>query len=156
MLRISLVSIGDRMPSWVQQGFQEYQKRIRGRLSLELVELSSVKRGKSADVSRIIRAEEEKIMAAIPDNHRIVALDRKGKSWSTLELSGKLETWMDEGRRVALVIGGPEGLSNEFLTRAEETWSLSALTFAHPLVRVLVAEQIYRSQSILDGAPYHR
>lgn len=156
MLKISLIVVGDKMPSWVNQGYDEYEKRIRGRASLELIQIGAGKRGKNADFTRIIQAEEQKIKEAIPERSHIVALDRKGKSFSTLDLSGKMKGWIDGGDKIALVVGGPEGLSPEFIAETHETWSLSSLTFAHPVVRVILAEQLYRCYSILEGSPYHR
>lgn len=156
MLKISLIVVGDKMPNWVNQGYDEYEKRIRGRASLELVQISAGKRGKNADLARIIQAEEQKIRETIPERSHIIALDRKGKSFSTLDLSEKMKGWIDGGDKIALIIGGPEGLSSEFIAETHETWSLSSLTFAHPLVRVILAEQLYRCYSILEGSPYHR
>ena len=156
MLRISLIVVGEKMPDWVTRGYQEYEKRIRGRTRLQLVEIPAGKRGKNADIPRIIQVEEQKIRDAIPDRAHVIALDRIGKSWSTVELSQRMQIWIDSGDQVALVVGGPEGLTDEFVRSANETWSLSSLTFAHPLVRVLLAEQLYRCHSILEGAPYHR
>jgi 23S rRNA (pseudouridine1915-N3)-methyltransferase len=144
------------MPLWVEAGYHEYAKRIRGRARLDLIEIPAIKRGKNADIKRIIQAEEMKIVNAIPDDARTIALDRRGKSWSSRGLSSKLQEWMDCGDSIALVIGGPEGLSDNFIKTADEIWSLSALTFAHPLVRVVLAEQLYRCLSILEGSPYHR
>jgi 23S rRNA (pseudouridine1915-N3)-methyltransferase len=144
------------MPLWVEAGYHEYAKRIRGRARLDLIEIPAIKRGKNADIKRIIQAEEMKIVNAIPDDARTIALDRRGKSWSSRGLSSKLQEWMDCGDSIALVIGGPEGLSDNFIKNADEIWSLSALTFAHPLVRVVLAEQLYRCLSILEGSPYHR
>jgi 23S rRNA (pseudouridine1915-N3)-methyltransferase len=115
-----------------------------------------MKRGKNADIKRIIQSEEMKIVNAIPDNAHTIALDRRGKSWSSRGLSSRLQGWMDTGDSIALVVGGPEGLSDSFIKAVDETWSLSALTFAHPLVRVILAEQLYRGLSILEGSPYHR
>jgi len=156
MLRISLIVVGEKVPDWVTQGYQEYEKRIRGRTRLSLVEIPAGKRGKNADIARIVHTEEQKIRDVIPDRTRIIALDRVGKSCSTLELSERMQNWIDSGDQVALIVGGPEGLSKEFIRSADEIWSLSPLTFAHPLVRVLLAEQLYRCHSILEGAPYHR
>ena len=144
------------MPAWVNQGYQEFEKRIRGRTRLNLVEVPAGKRGKNADIARIVHSEEQKIRDLIPDRTRVIALDRMGKSWSTIELSQRMQSWIDSGEQVALVVGGPEGFSKEFIQSANETWSLSPLTFAHPLVRVLLAEQLYRCHSILEGSPYHR
>ncbi len=156
MLKFSLIVIGEKMPVWVEQGYLEYAKRIRGRVQLDLIEIPAIKRGKNADLKRIMKMEENKIINAIPDPARIIALDRKGKSWSSPAFTEKMQGWMDQGSQITLVIGGPEGLSNEFLKSADEIWSLSELTFAHPLVRVILAEQLYRCFSILQGSPYHR
>jgi 23S rRNA (pseudouridine1915-N3)-methyltransferase len=156
MLQISLVVVGEKMPDWVTRGYLEYEKRIRGRTRLQLVEIPAGKRGKNADIPRIIQTEEQKIRGAIPQQAHIIALDRIGKSWSTIELSQRMQNWIDSGDQIALVVGGPEGLSDQFIQSANETWSLSSLTFAHPLVRVLLAEQLYRCHSILEGSPYHR
>ena len=156
MLKISLIVIGDKMPAWVSQGYHEYAKRIRGRIRLELVEIAAVKRGKNADLWNIMQAEENKIRSAIAKDTRIIALDRNGTAQSTLNLSEKFKNWLDTGEQVALLVGGPEGLSDGFLQQADEVWSLSELTFAHPVVRVVMAEQIYRAFSIVEGLPYHR
>ena len=144
------------MPQWVEQGYAEYEKRIRGQAQLKLVEIPAAKRGKNADIPRIIAGEELKIQNAIPDQAHIIALDRQGKSWSTLRVTEKIRNWLPVGKPVALVVGGPEGLSQGFIDQCHETWSLSELTFAHPLVRVILAEQLYRCFAILQGAPYHR
>lgn len=156
MLKLSLVVVGDKMPGWVNQGYLDYAKRISGRASLELVEVPAIRRGKNADLARIARDEEIKIAAAISGCDRIVALDRVGRSWSTLALAEKMKSWIDASEHVALVVGGPEGLGSEFIAAADDVWSLSELTFAHPLVRIILAEQLYRVYSILQGSPYHR
>ncbi len=156
MLKISLIVVGDKMPAWVQQGYSEYEKRIRGRVNLKLIEIPAIKRGKNADIARISAQEENNISSAIPEHARVIALDRNGQSWSTMALSKNMNRWIDHGDSLALVVGGPEGLSEGFLQRADESWSLSELTYPHPLVRIILAEQLYRCCSILEGAPYHR
>lgn len=156
MLNLHLVVTGERMPRWVDEGFAEYHKRIRGRMALHLVEVPAVKRGKGADLARVAREEERRLEAAIPAGCRRIALDRGGKSLSTLDITAHMERWLQDGDNVALVVGGPEGLSPAFIDSADESWSLSALTFAHPVVRVLLAEQVYRCWSVLEGMPYHR
>lgn len=156
MLKINLIVVGDKMPQWVEQGYNEYEKRIRRQAQLKLVEIAASKRGKNADIARIIKTEEKKIRNAIPKNAHVVALDRLGKPWSTLQVAEKIRSWLPVGNQVALIVGGPEGLSEAFRKDCNELWSLSALTFAHPLVRVILAEQLYRCFSILDGSPYHR
>ena len=156
MLKLNLVAIGDRMPQWVDQGFSEYCKRIRGRMVLELIEVPASKRGKGADLVRIGAEEERRLTAAIPPANRIIALDRSGRCISTRDIVGRMDRWLQEGEQVAFVVGGPEGLSGEFNDAADECWSLSALTFAHPVVRIVLAEQLYRCWSVLEGLPYHR
>ena len=156
MLKLHLVVIGERMPRWVDEAFNEYQKRIRGRMAMKLVEVPAVKRGKSPDLGRVAAEEESRLVAAIPDGCRRIALDRTGRALSTLDIAGRMETWMQDGEQAALVVGGPEGLSRQFLDASDECWSLSAMTFAHPVVRVVLAEQVYRCWSVLEGLPYHR
>ena len=156
MLNLHLVATGERMPPWVSEGFAEYCKRIRGRMTLRLVEVSAVKRGKGSDPVRIAHEEERRLMAAIPPGCRRIALDRSGRSLSTLDIVARMERWLQDGEQAALVVGGPEGLTKAFIESADECWSLSALTFAHPVVRVLLAEQVYRCWSVIEGLPYHR
>lgn len=156
MLKLHLVAVGERMPHWVAEGFAEYQKRIRGRMTLSLVEVPAVKRGRHADLARLVAEEERRLAAAVPANCRLIALDRQGRQLSTMDIVRRLEDWLGNGEQAALVVGGPEGLSGDFLGKADECWSLSALTLAHPVVRVVLAEQFYRCWSILEGLPYHR
>ena len=156
MLTLHLVVIGDKMPAWVNQGFDDYQKRIRGRMALRLIEVPAIKRGKNADIERIIAEEDKKLWAAIPPGCHTIALDRSGKTVTTLEMSQRMEDWLQHGTQVAMLVGGPEGLSADMISSADEAWSLSALTFAHPVVRVILAEQIYRCYSVIEGLPYHR
>ena len=156
MLRIHLVVIGDKMPSWVDQGFCEYQKRIRGRIELNLIQVPAVKRGKNADMARIVAEEDRRLLGAVPPRCLTIALDRRGKSLSTIEMAQLMEQWLQQGDQAALLVGGPEGLSQQAIDQCDLSWSLSALTFAHPVVRVMLAEQIYRCYSVIEGLPYHR
>jgi len=144
------------MPQWVEQGFNEYAKRIRGQCHLRLLSVAPLKRPRNADMTRLLRDEGNKLLAAVPDGCRLVALDRTGRQYTSEELALRLDYWFAHGQDVALLVGGPEGLSLECLERAEELWSLSALTFAHPVARVVLAEQLYRAWSIVNRAPYHR
>ncbi len=125
------------------------------RYALELIEIPAGKRGKNADIKRILDKEGEQMLAAAGKN-RIVTLDIPGKPWDTPQLAAELERWKLDGRDVSLLIGGPEGLSPACKAAAEQSWSLSALTLPHPLVRVLVAESLYRAWSITTNHPYHR
>ena len=156
MLTLHLVAVGGRMPHWVTEGCAEYQRRIRGRVALKLVEVPAVKRGKNADLARAALEEERRLTAAVPGGCRLIALDRQGRQMSTMDIVRRMEGWLGDGEQAALVVGGPEGLSGDFLAKADECWSLSALTMAHPVVRVVLAEQLYRCWSILEGLPYHR
>ena len=159
-MQIKLVAIGTRMPKWVEQGFSEYAKRLPTICQLELLEVPALKRGKNADIPRILRDEAAALRHAITQSlgaqAKIIALDRKGRKIDTLTLARQQQQWIDDSQGVAIVIGGPEGLEPEFLASADAIWTLSALTFAHPLVRVMVAEQLYRAWSINANLPYHR
>lgn len=155
-MKIQLIAVGTRMPAWVETGFVEYQRRFPKDLPLELVEIPAGKRGKNADIPRILQKEGELTLAAAGKGARIVTLDLPGKPWTTEQLARQLESWKQDGRDVALLIGGPEGLAPECKTVAEQSWCLSPLTLPHPLVRVVVAESLYRAWSITANHPYHR
>jgi 23S rRNA (pseudouridine1915-N3)-methyltransferase len=144
------------MPGWVDTAFREYAKRLPTECSLSLVEIEPGRRGKSASPEVARRTEGERMLAAIPKGAQVIAMDGRGRSLSTEQLAQELAGWMAGGRDLALLVGGPEGLAKGCVTRAERLWSLSPLTFPHPLVRVILAEQLYRAWSILKGHPYHR
>ncbi len=155
-MRIKLIAVGSRMPRWVEEGWQEYAKRLPAELPLELVEVPLGTRGKNADVTRLIRQEGEAMLAKVQPGERIVTLEVEGRPWSTEQLAAELERWRLEARTVNLMVGGPEGLAPEVRARAEQRWSLSPLTLPHPLVRILVGEQLYRAWTVLSGHPYHK
>jgi 23S rRNA (pseudouridine1915-N3)-methyltransferase len=155
-MQIHLVAVGTRMPGWVAEGYEEYAKRLPRECELVLREIPPAKRGKNADIARLREDEGARILAALSRDDHVVALEVGGKAWSTPELSEQLGRWMANGRRVALLVGGPDGLSEACRARADQLWSLSRLTLPHPIVRVVVAEQIYRAWSILQNHPYHR
>ena len=155
-MKIHLIAIGTKMPSWVTQGYQEYANRLPRECQLVLKEIPAEKRTKNSDLAKIKVKEAGKLMDAIPANCSIVALDVKGRSWSTEKLAENLENWMMSGRDIALLVGGPEGLTNEIRQKVDQLWSLSALTYPHPLVRVVLSEQLYRAWSITANHPYHR
>lgn len=144
------------MPGWIQQGYEEYAKRMPRECELVLKEITPGKRTKNSDVDRIVKDEGERMIAAIPQGAHIVTLDIPGKMWTTVQLAESMQTWLGSGQSVALLIGGPEGLSQNVRQIARESWSLSNLTFPHPLVRIIVAEQLYRAWSVLHNHPYHR
>jgi len=144
------------MPGWVQQGYEEYAKRLPRECELVLKEIAPGKRGKNSDVARITRDEGERMITAIPPGSHVVTLDIPGKPWTTPDLAEAMQRWLASGQHIALMVGGPEGLAEPVKQLARESWSLSKLTFPHPLVRIVVAEQIYRAWSILNNHPYHR
>jgi len=155
-MHIHLLAVGERMPAWVVQAFDEYAGRMPRECKLVLREIPAGKRGKGADLARIVRDEGEKLLAAVPKGAHLVALDRMGRELATEQLAAELKTQLARGGDLALLVGGPEGLSEPCRARAHAAWSLSKLTLAHPLVRVVVAEQLYRAWSILNNLPYHR
>jgi 23S rRNA (pseudouridine1915-N3)-methyltransferase len=144
------------MPAWVEAGYREYAKRLPPECSLHLVEIEPGHRTKRSSPELARREEGERLLAAVPKGARVIALDMRGRAWSSEHVAEELAGWMAAGRDVALLVGGPEGLTEACLARADGLWSLSPLTFPHPLVRVIVAEQLYRGWSILKGHPYHR
>lgn len=155
-MMVHLLAVGTRMPQWVEQGYQEYAGRMPPECALKLTEIAPGKRTKGADLKRLQRQEGERLLAAVPGGARVIALEVTGRSMDTETLSRQLAAWLQEGRDVALLVGGPEGLDAACRQRADQAWSLSPLTLPHPLVRIVVAEQIYRAWSLLQGHPYHR
>ena len=155
-MRIHLLAIGSKMPDWVNTATDEYLSRMPPHCRVVTHEITAEKRTKTADLKKIRELEGDKLLAAIPASSWVIALDVLGKAWSTEQLAQNLNTWMVGGRDVALLVGGPEGLSQSCIERADVRWSLSPLTFPHPLVRVIVAEQLFRAWSILSHHPYHR
>lgn len=144
------------MPHWVQEGFSEYQKRLPNNYQLILKEIPAEKRLKNPDLQSLMEKESEKLLASCPPHSFKIALDRQGKTISSPQLAQSLQNWHDESQDIAILVGGPEGISAPILSKTDQIWSLSELTLPHPLVRVLVAEQIYRAFSILSNHPYHR
>jgi 23S rRNA (pseudouridine1915-N3)-methyltransferase len=155
-MNIHLIAVGEKMPRWVRDGYNDYAKRLPAECALRLIEIPAGKRGKNADASRIIRDESARMLAAIPKGAAVVALEVGGSSWSTEQLAQNLDGWMGGGRDLALLVGGPDGLGVAARKAADQRWSLSPLTLPHPLVRVVLAEQLYRAWSILRNHPYHR
>ena len=155
-MRITILSVGHRMPGWIQEGFHEYARRMPPEIRVELTEVKPEERGAGISTERAMALEGGRILAAVPRDGTLLALDEKGRSVSTQGLSVMLSEWMREGSHPVLAIGGADGLSSEVKERAQKLVSLSALTLPHGLVRVLLAEQIYRAWSILARHPYHR
>ncbi len=155
-MRINLIAVGSKMPGWVEQGYKEYARRLPSDFSLNLIEIPLSKRGKSIDLKRAIKKEGELMLAAIPAGDHVISLEVEGKAWTTDKLVQQAEHWRQSGRNVTLLVGGPDGLAPACCERAQQRWSLSALTLPHPLVRIVIAEQLYRAWSILHNHPYHR
>ena len=153
-MRLRVIAAGTRMPAWVRDGTQDYARRLPPEYRFEIAEiaLADPKRG----AARALREEGARMLAAVDARERVVCLAVDGKRFSTEELAERLAAWQQDGRDVVFLIGGPEGLAAECLARAELRWSLSPLTLPHALVRVVLAEQLYRAWSILAGHPYHR
>ncbi|OEF10023.1 23S rRNA (pseudouridine(1915)-N(3))-methyltransferase RlmH [Aliivibrio logei] len=155
-MKLQLIAVGTKMPKWVEEGYKEYSRRFPKDMPLELIEITAGKRGKNADIARILQKEGEAMLATVPKGNRIVTLDIPGKPWNTEQLAEQLEVWKLDARDVSILIGGPEGLSPACKAAAEQSWSLSPLTLPHPLVRVVMAESLYRAWSITANHPYHR
>ena len=155
-MQLLVAAVGQRMPRWVNEAWTEYARRMPPGLGLSLREIVLAKRGKNADTNRLTAVESSALHAAMPSRARIIALDVKGQGWSTEKLASNLEEWMAEGRDVGFMIGGPDGITSEIMQKADNRWSLGPLTLPHPLVRVVLAEQLYRAWTITQNHPYHR
>jgi len=155
-VQINLLAVGTRMPVWIDEGYREYARRMPRECSLVLNQIPLAQRSKSQAIERAVNEEGKRMLAALSDRQQVIALDVKGRSWSTEQLAQQLDNWKQDGRDISLLVGGPDGLAAECLQRAEQVWSLSSLTLPHPLVRVLLAEQLYRAWSLNSGHPYHR
>lgn len=153
---IRLLAVGTRMPAWVEAGVAEYRKRLPSEIQFEVREINLAQRGKNADIARALQQEGEAMSAAIGARDFVIALDVKGKSIATEQFAVELAKWQQHGDPVSILVGGPDGLAASCLERAQQRWSLSALTLPHPIVRVVFAEQLYRAWSINNNHPYHR
>jgi 23S rRNA (pseudouridine1915-N3)-methyltransferase len=155
-MQINLIAVGTRMPAWVNNGYREYARRMPRECSLILTQIPLGQRSKAQPVERAVGEEGRRMLAAIGDRQRVIALDVNGRGWSTDELVQALHGWLQDGNDVTLLVGGPDGLADGCLARADQRWSLSPLTLPHPLVRIVVAEQLYRAWTLTSGHPYHR
>lgn len=153
-MRIHILTISDKQPAWVNDAFAEYARRLPKHLCPQLIELPLARR--RDDTARAKAEEAERLRAALPKGAWVVVLDEHGKDWTSLQLSEHMAAWQQSGQDIALLIGGPDGLDLSLLNSAQQRWSLSRLTLPHGMVRVLLAEQLYRAFSILEGHPYHR
>lgn len=155
-MKLRLLAVGTRMPGWVDEGYADYSRRLPAEYGFTLTEIPVTPRAKNADIARLKRDEGEKILKAMPRAARLVTLDERGSQWTTEQLAARLAAWQADGRDVWLAIGGPDGHAPEVLARAEESWGLSKLVLPHALVRVVVAEALYRAWSLNSHHPYHR
>lgn len=158
-MNIQIIAIGTKMPSWVTEAYQEYQKRLLPDIQLQLKEIPLQNRARcknSADIQKCMHIESQQILTNIKPNNFTIALDSRGAQYTSEQLAEQLNTWKQLAKPINILIGGPEGYTLETLEKANAKWSLSTLTFPHPIVRIILAEQLYRAQSILKGHPYHR
>ena len=155
-MRVVLAAVAKRPPDWIRAGFREYAKRLPPQLSLTLSEVAPLARDGSQSAESARRREAERLRAVIPKGACLIALDEHGRQWSTQELAAQLERWMQEGRDLAMLVGGADGLDPSIIDSADHVWSLSRLTLPHALVPVVLAEQLYRAWSLLSRHPYHR
>ena len=155
-MRIHLVAVGHRPSGWERDGYREYARRMPPELSVELHEIPPSKHTGRGSTGRRVEDEGRRLLAAVPDGARVVALDERGAAWTTAAFADRIGRWMHEGRGLALLVGGADGLAPACIAAAEHRWSLSPLTLPHGLVRIVVAEQLYRAWTILRRHPYHR
>ena len=156
MLKITFVTMGNKMPAWVDHAVNEYAKRLQDGVALNIIEIPLIRRGKSTDITRIMEKEMSMMRDAIPNNARIIALEATGESFTSEQLAEKIERLQQVSSHLCFLIGGPEGLSPVLVARSDERWSLSMLTLPHTLVRVTLLEALYRAWSILHNHPYHK
>ena len=155
-VKIELLAAGKKPPAWIKEGVTEYQKRMPRECALEIKEFATAKRFKNDSLDKLKKEEEKEIRKLFVKDARLIALDREGSIWSTDDLASKMKQWMNDYSHIQMLIGGPDGLSKNCLDKADDTWSLSRLTFPHLLVRILVSEQLYRAWSMLNNHPYHK
>lgn len=155
-MQLVIAAVGHKMPAWIETGFQEYAKRMPPECRIILKEIKPVERSGSRTADTVMAQEREKIEAALPKGARVIALDERGRDWTSVQLSQQLEQWQQDGRDVAFVIGGADGLDPGFKAGADTLIRISSMTLPHGMVRVMLAEQLYRAWSITQNHPYHR
>ena len=155
-MKVRLIAVGTKMAQWVRQGISEYEKRITRELGFSIIEVALQHRSKSRTIKQCVRREGEALLSRVHRDDFVVALEVNGKTLDTATLARRLDEMKLQGQNISFLIGGPDGLSADCHARANESWSLSALTFPHPLIRILMTEQLYRASCMLKGHPYHR
>jgi 23S rRNA (pseudouridine1915-N3)-methyltransferase len=156
MGRVRIIAVGSRMPQWVSEPFDDYISRLGGAFKVSLTEIDPGPRTAGRSPAKAIETESQRLLAAVRSGEFVVALDKHGTEMTTRELASWLATRLRDGSDLVYLIGGPDGFGPQVLQRADFKWSLSRLTFPHALVRVLLAEQLYRAHSVLSNHPYHR
>jgi 23S rRNA (pseudouridine1915-N3)-methyltransferase len=155
-MKLLILAVGNKMPSWISEGFNEYTKRMPREATITLVEIKPEARNSGKTAAQIMEAEAQRIRAALPHGALCIALDEHGATPTTKQLSQQMQDWMRQGCDVAFIIGGADGLHESVKQQAKHLMALSALTLPHGMVRVLLAEQLYRAHSLLHNHPYHR
>ncbi len=155
-MQIDLIAVGKKMPTWIESGFKEYAKRLPKNINFKLIEITPATRSKNNNADNYKQKEQEKIEAALSPKSIIIALDERGKSINSQQLANQLQIWNDDNQYISLIIGGADGLDESLKKKANQLWSLSAMTLPHGLVRVMIVEQIYRAWTITQNHPYHR
>ena len=155
-MQINVLAVGDKAPSWVDSGVNEYLARMPHECSVKIITVATTKRTKNISISKAQECEQDLLLKASPKNSYRIALDEQGVTWSTIKLATKLEAWLQNTPVVSLYIGGPDGFTDDFLDQVDVVWSLSALTMPHMLVRLVLVEQLYRAWTVIQKHPYHR
>ncbi len=155
-MRVRVIAVGTRMPAWVRSACEDYLRRLDAHLNVSIVEIEPGARPAGGMVDKAIATETKRLLTVLRPGEHVVALDERGTQFSTRELATWLGSRKQAGADLALLIGGPDGFAPEVLARSDARWSLSKLTLPHALARVVLAEQLYRAQSILANHPYHR
>jgi 23S rRNA (pseudouridine1915-N3)-methyltransferase len=155
-MKLKGIAVGTKMPPWVEVGVQEYAKRLPRDMPLEFIEIPIGNRAKNANLARAVKQESDQILAQVKPQDHVIALEVTGSNWSTEKLAKQMQNWQMQGQNIIFLIGGPDGLSDACRARANQQWSFSALTLPHPIVRIILSEQVYRAWSITQNHPYHR
>lgn len=155
-MKLLILAVGNKMPTWITEGFNEYARRMPREAKIELVEIKPEPRCTGKTTAQIMAAEAQRIRAALPDAARCIGLDEHGATPTTRQLAQQMQDWMGAGSDIAFIIGGADGLHDSVKQRAQQLMALSAFTLPHGMVRVLLAEQLYRAYSLLHNHPYHR
>jgi 23S rRNA (pseudouridine1915-N3)-methyltransferase len=155
-MKLKVIAVGTKMPPWVEMGVQEYSKRLPRDMPLEFIEIPIGNRAKNANLARAVKQESDQILTQVKPQDHVIALEVTGNNWSTEKLAKQMQNWQMQGQNIIFLIGGPDGLSDACRARANQQWSFSALTLPHPIVRIILSEQLYRAWSITQNHPYHR